>query len=214
MKYKHLFFDMDGTLFDTSEGIIFSMQEAFKKNNLEPLSRDEILKLIGPTLDEIMDIIFGIEDNPLKFKIRKDFRELYAEKGVYMLNLYPYVLETLEELYNKNNNMYIITSKPEIFANKILKKFKMDKYFKKVVGVPLEGNVLPKKNRLKKLITELEISSNSSVMIGDTKSDIDAAKYNNIDMICVSYGFCQNKSNFNNCTVVINKFNELLKIVE
>ncbi|WP_129409213.1 HAD family hydrolase [Marinitoga lauensis] len=213
MSYKYLFFDMDGTLFDTSEGIIYSMKKAYQLNHLKPLEESEIVKLIGPTLDEIMNILFK-DDSEIKTKVRNDFRQIYATEGVFKLQLFPDVIKTLEQLLNKNKEMYIITSKPLIFAEQILEKFNMSKFFKEISGVPLEGKIPPKSERLKDLIKKHNIPINESIIIGDTQSDINAGKYNNIDIICVDFGFCKDINYLKkNCSYVISSFREILNIV-
>ncbi|BBE30625.1 phosphoglycolate phosphatase [Tepiditoga spiralis] len=213
MSYKYLFFDMDGTLFDTSEGIIYSMKKAYELNNLKPLEENEIIKLIGPTLDEIMNMLFK-EDSKLKIKVRNDFRQIYASKGVFKLQLFPKVIKTLEILFKRNKKMYIITSKPSIFAEQIIEKFNMSKYFQKIFGVPLEGKIPSKSKRLKYLIRELNIPVKESIIIGDTESDINAGKYNNMDIICVKFGFCKNHEYLkNSCSYIINSFDDIFNIV-
>ncbi|NUU97603.1 HAD family hydrolase [Marinitoga sp. 1138] len=211
MKYKYLFFDMDGTLFETSRGIIYSLQKAYKINNLTPLPEDKIKKLIGPTLDEIMNILFGEENTELKMKVREDFRMTYAKEGVFMLDLYPEVMDTLEKLYFKNRIMYIVTSKPEIFASQILEKFNMSRFFKKICGVPLDGKIPPKSERLKNLIIEENIPLKEGLMIGDTLSDAKAAWENNVDFAWISFGF-GHENEIKKYDYKINNFSQLLNL--
>ncbi|MDR2803586.1 MAG: HAD hydrolase-like protein, partial [Treponema sp.] len=117
------------------------------------------------------------------------YREYFSEKGIYENRIYDGVEYVLSELNRKDKTCFIATSKPEVFAVKILKHFHIDNYFKYAAGSNLDGTLVEKEYIIKYIIEKYKINKNDSVMIGDRKYDIIGANKNGIDCIGVLYGY-------------------------
>lgn len=187
--YSDIFFDFDGTIVDTSEGIVKSMNHAFIQMNLPQLTFEEIRKTIGPPLPEMFRILLKMDDQKLIQLGVTEFRKRYGVEGLIELEIYKGVLEMLQTLKHSGKRLYIVTSKPTEYIYILLKSFQIDDLFDDVTGVSLNGESHDKSERLKQLIQKHHLDKQNSVMVGDRPEDVAAAKYNNVESLAVSYGF-------------------------
>jgi phosphoglycolate phosphatase len=206
MKYKDIFFDLDGTIIDSSKGVMECLNKTLQKYGYS--FDDEYLKskIIGPPLYKGLSDI-GIKDN--MEKIVFEFRKCYKRDGVYQNTLYEGIKSVLEEL--KKYNLYIITSKPQQFAEIILKEHNIDKYFKVIDGAKEDDKISKKSEKLKKYIKDKK----TAIMIGDRCEDIIAAKNNQIASIGLTYGY-ENINGLKECTptFIANSSFEILQFLK
>ncbi|OPJ60499.1 HAD family hydrolase [Clostridium oryzae] len=189
MKYKYILFDLDGTLTDSKEGIINAVQHALKKYGIVEEDVQSLEKFIGPPLkDSFMEFCNFSEEKAEE--ATKYYREYYKEKGLFENKVYEGVIELLDKLNILKFVLIVATSKPEIFAKRILKHFNLDKYFTDIVGSNMDNTRSKKGQVIKYVIEKHRISDLSSVlMIGDRKHDMIGAKQNNIDAMGITYGY-------------------------
>jgi phosphoglycolate phosphatase len=102
---------------------------------------------------------------------------------------YMGIVDLLECLKSKNCILIVATSKPTVFAEKILQYFKIDEYFDFLCGSNLDGTRSDKSEIISYIFSEKKIEKSLTVMIGDRKHDIIGAQNNGIDSIGVGYGY-------------------------
>ncbi len=187
MKYKIIFFDLDGTLTDSQEGICKSINHALSFYGIEkPL--ESLTKYIGPPLLDSFTELIGRENAP---DAVVKYRERFSTVGLYENKLYPNVKETLEILQNKGYTLCTASSKPQIFVEKILKYFDIDKYFTIMGGATLDGKISEKEDVIECVLNSINADKKEVVMVGDTKFDLIGADKMGIDCIGVTYGFAK-----------------------
>jgi phosphoglycolate phosphatase len=117
------------------------------------------------------------------------YRERFSKIGLYENTVYANVTKMLDELRALSCNLFVATSKAEIYAEKILRHFSLDSYFTKIHGSDLEGRFDDKSELLRELIKKHNLNSEETIMIGDRKHDAIAAKKNGILSLGVTYGY-------------------------
>ncbi len=188
-KYNLIIFDLDGTLTDPKVGIIKSIQYALSKFNIEESNTDKLMQFIGPPLLESFEKYY-FPEKPKARKAVDFYREYYSENGIFETNLYPGILDLLSQIYKKGRQMIVATSKPTVFAERILKHFDLFAYFSSIVGSNLDCTRASKDEVIKYAISDLSgIQKHDMIMIGDREQDIIAAKNLGIDSIAVTYGY-------------------------
>lgn len=188
MKYTNILFDLDGTLTDPKEGIINSVKFALSKMGVNESEVGDLMKFIGPPLHVSFRDFCGFSGEAVEDGVRY-FRKYYAEIGINENEIFPGVAELLEELQKAGANMFIATSKPTVFAEKVLDQFGIDKYFQCVLGSNLNGTESGKTEIISHLIEKFKLEKDKTVMIGDRFYDIIGAKENGIDSIGVTFGY-------------------------
>lgn len=188
-KYKYLFFDLDGTLTDSCEGIYKSFEYALNFYGIEIENFDVLRPILGPPLkDSFMDL-FGFDEEKAVEAVRK-YRERFSDVGIYENRVYDGVENMLAGLKNEGYILALATSKPLKFAKTVLEMFKLDGYFDLIDGAELEGRISTKEDVLADIIERLHISDNSEIlMIGDRKYDLLGAASFGIDAMGVLYGY-------------------------
>jgi len=186
---KNILFDLDGTLTDPKEGITRSIQHALEKLGAEVPHQDELEWCIGPPLVRIFSRLLNTENESLLQQAVDHYRDRYVDLCHIENKPYEGIHESLEALHYRGYNIYLATSKPWVYASKILDHFDLSKYFSAIHGSELNG-VRDYKQELIAYIMELHnISSDDAVMIGDRCYDIEGARHNNMKSIGVSYGY-------------------------
>ena len=89
--------------------------------------------------------------------------------------------------------MYVVTTKPKTYADRIIKHFGFDEWLEGVYGTGLDGTFDNKADLIKHILGELKLSGEATVMIGDRREDVLAGKTNGTKTIGVTYGFGSSK---------------------
>lgn len=188
-KYEYLFFDLDGTLTDSCEGIYKSFEYALGFYGIEVKDLNTLKPVLGPPLkDSFMDM-YGFDEKTADEAVAK-YRERFSVTGLYENRVYDGVYEMLSALKEKGYFIALATSKPEKFARVILKHFELEKYFDFIAGATIGGNISTKEDVINHIINSLNITDNSKIlMIGDRKYDLIGAREFDIDAMGVLYGY-------------------------
>lgn len=185
--YTNLFFDFDGTLYDTVEGITRSVRYALRKRGMDaPLS--ELRCFAGPPLDEMFMEKFGFSRPEAEQAVR-DFRERYVPIGLYESGAFPGLRELLQELRAAGKRLAVTTSKPQVLAEELLRREGLHELFDVICGAAEEGEGNAKWQVLRRAMGLMNASAADSVLIGDTKYDVAGAKRCGIPCIGVGYGY-------------------------
>lgn len=185
---KAVFFDLDGTLTDSGEGIINCAILALEHFGLPIPSREALRVFVGPPLDQSF-INHGVPADKVEEAIRV-YRSRYTTVGKFENFPYPGVEELLQKLKDAGCRLFVATSKPEGMSVEILEKFGLAHYFEKICGATLDGSRSHKADVIAYLLAQVEDVENV-VMIGDTAFDVIGAKAHGIPTIGVSWGYGQ-----------------------
>lgn len=184
---NNIIFDLDGTLLDTSEGILESVIYTIKKLNLEMLPVNSLQTFIGPPVQISFTEKYGMNSDEAQ-KAADIFRDYYKSEALLKAKPYSDIYDTLDHLLNHGKRLAVATYKREDYALQVLKHFGCDKYCVVMHGAD-NLNQLKKKDIILKCIHEMSGSISDSVYIGDTKHDALGAQEAGIDFIGVTYGF-------------------------
>lgn len=186
---RHWFFDFDGTLARTGEDIIAAWKKSLSDLGRECPRFDEVFT-IGPTIDKVVYDLFDDASPELVEKVVERFRVNYDESGFPNTIPYPGVPEWLDALKSSGAKLYIVTNKRHAPTQKIVKKLGWDSLFDGVWSFDsMPGMRYRKPDLLARLLSEMGISHSDSVMVGDTKGDIDAGSVNGMHTVGVTWGY-------------------------
>ena len=191
--FKYILFDLDGTLTDSAPGSTASVKYALEKSG-EPVPDYPVLcKFIGPPLLYGFMNFCGMSEERAE-KAVGYYREYYGVKGIFESELYPGIKELLSQLFSSNKKVILATSKPEVFAVKILEHFGISDYFYFTAGATLDKTRTEKADVIAYALKSAGVTDRrKAVMVGDRFHDIDGAKANGIRSVGVLYGFGSRK---------------------
>jgi len=189
MDKEILLFDLDGTLTDPKDGITRAVQYSLRSFGINIDDTDSLTHFIGPPLRESFKEYYSFSDDDAEKAIWK-YREYYAEQGIFENTLYDGITLLLEKQSALKRTLIVATSKPTVFAEKVLRHFDIDRFFMFVAGSELDGRRSHKDLVIKYALESMSITNtNNVVMIGDREHDIIGAKKRAIDSIGVLYGY-------------------------
>lgn len=210
-RYGYFLFDLDGTITDPGVGITNSVMYALEKFNITEKDRSKLYKFIGPPLRESFSKYYGFSREDSE-KAVEYYREYYREKGIFECELYGDVAQTLRKLKEAGKKVVLATSKPEMFARRILDYFEISEYFDFAAGSTLDGSRDKKADVIAYALKEAGcFDAKNALMIGDREHDIIGAKANGMDSVGVLYGYGDRVEHENaGATYIIAKITELV----
>lgn len=186
--FETVVFDVDGTLLDTTEGVLASVKYTIEQFGLNNLAEEQLKAFIGPPIQDSFARTYGL-DGPVLQELATVFRNRY--KSVDLLKAKPYegIYEVFEELVKNGKKIAVATYKRQDYATEILKHFGFDKYTNILYGADHE-NKLKKKDIIEKCLHDTgTLDYEKAVMIGDSDNDAIGAEKIGISFIGVTYGF-------------------------
>lgn len=193
MEFKYLLFDLDGTLTDPKEGITKCVAYALKSYGVEVDNPDSLVKFIGPPLRESFSRFFGFSEEEAEGLVAK-YRERYKDVGIFENRLFPGTVKMLRILKAEGKTIALATSKPEVFAVRILEKYGILEYFDEAVGSELDGRRDSKEEVIAEAVKRLDINAADMpycVMIGDRHHDINGGKAFGLKTVGVRLGYAE-----------------------
>lgn len=190
--YQYLLLDLDGTIIDPIEGITKSVAYALSHFGIEVTELAALRPFIGPPLKESFKEFYNFNDVQATEAVAR-YRERYTDIGIYENVLYEGIGDFLSAAVEQGRQLILATSKPTIFAERILEHFDLSRYFTFIGGSGFYSRQT-KAEVIKHVLQSTHITDMSvCVMIGDRKYDILGAKEFGIDAIGVTYGHGSNE---------------------
>lgn len=184
---RNVIFDLDGTLLDTSKGIIESVKHTINTLHLPVLTNEELRTFIGPPLKLSFMNTCGCSEEQANEAVRV-FRAYYQEGAVLHAEHYQGLLAMCDDLKRKRIKMGVATNKPNRFAVELIRNFDLRNYCASVFGADEKGE-LSKSDLIKLCMKDMNADKLDTVLIGDTANDAVGAERAGISFIAVTYGF-------------------------
>ena len=198
---KGIFFDLDGTLFDTAPELTVAINLMLKDLYLKPLDVSVIKNFIGKGAENLIkkSINFSSKENSDSFFKDGDrlFKKYYTMNAADSL-AYDGVEATLQNFKNENMLLACVTNKPEIYTKALLKKSGLIDFLDLVVSGDTVNKKKPDPLPLNHGCNILKLRPNEVIMVGDSCNDIDAAYAAGIFVVTVPYGYQYGKSIISN----------------
>ncbi|HEX8594636.1 MAG TPA: phosphoglycolate phosphatase [Pseudomonas sp.] len=191
---KLIMFDLDGTLVDSVPDLAVAVDKMLVALGQPPAGLESVRTWVGNGAPILVRraLANGLDhsaiDDQLAEKALAIFMEAYAEKHEFTV-VYPGVRETLKWLQKKGVQMALITNKPERFVAPLLDEMKLGRFFRLIVG----GDTLPQKKpdpaALFFVMKMANVPASQSLFVGDSRSDVQAAKAAGVACVALSYGY-------------------------
>jgi phosphoglycolate phosphatase len=184
-----LLFDLDGTLTDNYTGISRSIVHALTALRVAVPGEDVLRSCVGPPLRKSFARLLQTEDAAQVEHALALYRARYAEHGWRENDVYAGVENALSALAARGQRMILCTSKPRVYAQRIVDHFGIAGWIGTVYGPELDGRFDNKNDLLGAIIAAERLDANACLMIGDREQDMIAARANGVDGIGVLWGY-------------------------
>ncbi len=186
--YKLAIFDFDGTLVDSTPGIVDVMKIVIDEYKFEPKMLDEWSLLVGVPLPKQMEIILPDRDADFHLEVANRYRAISDTMAVEICPPFADMMPMLETLQSEGVTITIATSKRRNLVEVVLDHHKITDMFKMVVGAQDVTNHKPHPESVHQTIQKLGIPIAETVVIGDSVFDLDMARNAGADAIGVTTG--------------------------
>lgn len=191
-KYKAVFFDFDGTVADTGDGIFHSVKYAIKESGFSPLSEESLRTFIGPPVFDSFKRELGMDEEQSAFAVMK-YREEYSREGIFRFTLYDGIENLLRELKVNGIQTAIASSKPYNFILRIIDYLNFGDLID-FISCPLSDKANESKVILvSRCVEHFEIEKSEAIMVGDRHFDINGANGAGVESIGVTFGYGDEK---------------------
>ena len=184
-----LLFDLDGTLTDNYLGIARSIVYALDRLGIAPPDAGVLRRCVGPPLRSSFAALLDTDESDAIEGAIALYRERFADVGWRENVVYDGIPEALAALAARDRPMYLCTSKPEVYARRIVALFGFHDHLRGVYGADLAGRYDDKATLLAHLASQERIVPAHAVMIGDRHHDVRAAHANGARAIGVLWGY-------------------------
>lgn len=184
-----LLFDLDGTLTDPFVGITKCIQHALTELDQIVPPADDLGWCIGPPLQESFFKLLNTENVQLATQAVELYRERFSRVGLFENEIYPGIADCLQTLSRQGHTFSVATSKPTVFARKIIDHFELSDFFREVDGSELDGTHGDKTSLIAHILKREQLDSREVIMIGDRKHDMIGALNNRLRGIGVLWGY-------------------------
>lgn len=186
---QNIFFDLDGTLTDPKEGITGCIQFALTRLARKVPASDELLWCIGPPLKKSFASLLESDNIELIDSALHYYRQRFAEIGIYENVVYPEVVDALQTIFASGFRVFLATSKPKVFALRVLEHFDLSRFFHGIYGSELDGRLSDKTELVAHILKAEGLNPQDSLMVGDRFYDIIGGKENGVATAAVTYGY-------------------------
>lgn len=189
MNISNILFDLDGTLTDPKDGITRCIRFALEKLGVNPPHEDHLTWCIGPPLWESFSYLMNTRDEALLNQALSHYRTRFSETGMFENVIYPEIVPSLQRIRAAGFRTYLATSKPRVYAAKILDHFDLIQFFHAVYGSELDGRLSDKGELIAHILDSENLDPGATLIVGDRSHDIIGGKRNGILTAAVTYGY-------------------------
>ncbi len=214
LKDAAILFDLDGTLVDTAPDLAAAMNFVLQNNQRDHVPLEDVRHMVGQGARVLMQRGMAATGQPASEtqldQLFDQFLDYYLDHIADHSQLFPSVEDTLIKLRAAEAKLAVCTNKPEIASVKLLEELNLDGYFDAVVG----GDTLPvRKPEAGHILGTLEKMGgnlSTSIMVGDSANDIDAARAAKVPVIAVPFGYTETPVDQLNPDLIVDHFDDLI----
>lgn len=207
-------FDLDGTLVDSAPAFLEALNRLFDELGRPPVALEQVRDMMGygaaVLLEHALELAGRRAPKRGLDSLTRRMIDLFFERHLERSRVFPGVIPTLEALQAEGLRLGLCTNKPHDSAVETLAGLKLDRFFGAVVGGGEGPAGKPDGAHPLAVIERLGDSVTSAVMVGDTETDVLAARNAGLPVIAVSYGYSRVPAAELGADLVIDDFAELL----
>ncbi len=185
----NVFLDLDGTLTDSAPGITRCLAHALIELGAEVPSAAALRQCIGPPLDFSFRHLLGTNDAVRIAEAIALYRERFAASGMFENAVYAGIHENLAALEAAGRRLFVVTSKPRVYAAQIVEHFALASFFERVYGPTEDGVLHDKADLIAHVLSSESIAPEAAIMVGDRSHDVLGAHKNGVASLGVLWGY-------------------------
>lgn len=184
-----VYFDLDGTLTDSRDGIARCLRYALEQLGVAPPPLPRLAQTIGIPLRTVFAQLLQPPDPAAIRRAVRLYRRRFETTGMFENSVYPGVVPLLRRIRDRGWRACVVTGKPEPYAIRILDHFRLRPFFAAVYGSRMNGALTDKSALIRHALQQESARPADVVMVGDRSHDILGARANHVAAVGVTYGY-------------------------
>ena len=185
---KAYFFDLDGTLTDSRAGLYPAFRKGLEAIGVPPVSDDQLRLFLGTPLPQMFRAMRpDVEQHDIDAGMAA-FRAIYEKTGIEANELYPGIISLLNSIRRRKAKIWVVTSKPEPQAKKVVQHLNLDSYVESVIGAGL-AETDTKTDLITRALSAACVRPDQAVMVGDRSYDVVGALATGVLPIGALWGY-------------------------
>jgi len=211
-RIKALVFDLDGTLIDSKQDLVLSVNATLRAIGREELPTELVASYVGSGAPVLISRALGVQADPdLLQRALKFFLAHYEEHKLDYTREYPGEREALEEL--NRTPMVVLTNKPADISVRILEGLGLAQFFKAIYGGNSFATKKPDALGANTVLGDLKVKGSEAAMVGDSEVDVQTARNAGMFSAIVNFGFGLHDREKYPADVYLDRMEELLPLV-
>ncbi len=189
---KACIFDLDGTLADTLESIVYSVQETLIEMKLSKITKDQCREFVGNGARYLMEQSIraaGDTDGERIDEAMKVYRRIFAKNCTYHVTLYEGIKEMADALKDRGVKLGVLSNKPHAQAYQVVMEMFGEGTFDCICGQQEHIKRKPDPEGLFRMLKEMNVSPEECLYVGDSEVDVETGRNGGIKTIGVTWGF-------------------------
>jgi phosphoglycolate phosphatase len=212
-RIKALVFDLDGTLIDSKQDLVLSVNTTLRAIGREELPTELVASYVGSGAPVLISRALGVPADPeLLQRALKFFLDYYEEHKLDYTREYPGVRETLQEL--NGTPMAVLTNKPVDISVRILEGLGLAQFFKAIYGGNSFATKKPDALGANTVLGDLKVKGSEAAMVGDSEVDVQTARNAGMFSAIVNFGFGMHDREKYPADVYLDRMEELLPLLK
>ena len=208
---KLIIFGFEGTIVDTSPGILFCFNATALSMGYAPIPHESLYGIIGIPLDQGFRRLYGMKEDEIEYAVN-NYSKLYSMKGEEMLMVYSGVQECLESLKENGCKLAIATQQHRKYISNMLETYKeIGDLFDVVCATDVDTN-LNKRDMILQACNTLGIPGEDALVVGDSYLEAEGARDAGVDFAAALYGWgfrSQEDAQRYHCRAYLNSASEI-----
>ena len=181
-------FDLDGTLIDSEQGILGSIEYALGRLGAAVPPRGELRAWIGPPLRATFPLVLGDDADRVERAVAH-YRERFSEAGWREHRVYDGIAGVVEVLAARGVVLAVVTTKVDLYAEKIVRSLAFGAHFGRVYAAAAGSRDSEKAAMIARALDDFGAAAGETVMVGDRHFDIEGARANGVRALGAGWGF-------------------------
>lgn len=221
---RAILFDLDGTLAHTLPQLSVAACKVAQAMNIPLPTSEQMASYVGNGVAMLLSrVLMGRHDITLDQvpadklqQARALFSKFYSESLHQDFEIYPYVKEGLELFSKMNIALGVVTNKPHVFAEPLLKYMGLSPYFKAILGGEVLDKRKPDPKPLFYVLDKLQVPASQAIMVGDSINDVKAGENAQMPTVAFTYGYDGGYDLRKDChpDYLFDSFKQLIDLIE
>jgi len=187
---KHILFDLDGTLADTAQDLVFTLNKLLQREGRQALPFEQVRPVVSHGANAMLGLGFGDDLPAEKFKqLTQEFLDIYQNHLTHKTVLFPGMAELLETIEANDQLWGVVTNKPSWLTDPLMEELGLAQRAACIVSGDTVAHKKPHPQPLLHACELMGVNAEECIYVGDAQRDIEAGQRAGMKTLAALFGY-------------------------